>query len=549
MQEPITREEMYLASAAGYDIDIPEPVTRKEFFLAKLAGMDVETPAAFTRREMFIENAANNRSRSVIEPLEITENGTYTAPNGVDGYNPVVVNIPDPTKTLIFEEQEISGFALNETYGYAKVIAPPPFVLVEGKTYYVVWDGETYETTAQAAPAFGSGALCLGNGVPVGASGNGEPFVLGYMASSVAFSAFTDNKESHTVGIWQKVTQEIKLQDITVDENGKYSADSGYDGLGEVTVSVPATEVQLQDKTITENGEYTADAGFDGLGKVTVEVAGSGGLEPGAYYVPYEINPPGNNNFLYFKLNGNMYAIYNNQPQQNTASFDIYKYNSGTWTKIFGSYTFSTSKELPRTFSKIWEFNGKAHFLGSDNKTHYIFDEQNGVVKHKKITDSGDYYLCVCDGKLRATAASDFYSNYVWDESTDTWSAVSDKIGTNNLCLHDGYLYYEKNNIVYKRKDGVTTEVCKLSGWSSYRNIKVENGHIYGISYSSADTYIYLYEGDLSNGETKMISKVKYTFGAFIYSPGYDEPLLYSGGSTQNYYLYCVNFKILIVRE
>ena len=30
----------------------------------------------------------------VIEPLEVTENGTYTAPDGVDGYAPVVVNVP-----------------------------------------------------------------------------------------------------------------------------------------------------------------------------------------------------------------------------------------------------------------------------------------------------------------------------------------------------------------------------------------------------------------------------------------------------------------------
>lgn len=34
---------------------------------------------------------ANNVS--VIEPLEITENGTYTAPDGVDGYSPVTVNV------------------------------------------------------------------------------------------------------------------------------------------------------------------------------------------------------------------------------------------------------------------------------------------------------------------------------------------------------------------------------------------------------------------------------------------------------------------------
>ena len=40
----------------------------------------------------------------------------------------------------------------------------------------------------------------------------------------------------------------------------------------------------LQDKTITENGTYSADSGFDGLGSVTVEVGGSGEDAAGAPY-------------------------------------------------------------------------------------------------------------------------------------------------------------------------------------------------------------------------------------------------------------------------
>lgn len=91
--DPITREEMYLAAAAGYAVEPPEPITRKEVFLAKLAGMDVETPAPFTRRERFIEEAAMAENNAVIEPLQVTENGTYTAPAGVDGYNPVTVDV------------------------------------------------------------------------------------------------------------------------------------------------------------------------------------------------------------------------------------------------------------------------------------------------------------------------------------------------------------------------------------------------------------------------------------------------------------------------
>lgn len=37
--------------------------------------------------------AIGGAAEPVIEPLEVTANGTYTAPAGVDGYNPVTVNV------------------------------------------------------------------------------------------------------------------------------------------------------------------------------------------------------------------------------------------------------------------------------------------------------------------------------------------------------------------------------------------------------------------------------------------------------------------------
>lgn len=67
------------------------------------------------------------------------------------------------------------------------------------------------------------------------------------------------------------------LQDKTITENGEYTADSGYDGLGTVTVNVPETVPRLQEKTATENGEVVPDSGYDGLSKVTVSVTTSGG--------------------------------------------------------------------------------------------------------------------------------------------------------------------------------------------------------------------------------------------------------------------------------
>ena len=42
-------------------------------------------------------------------------------------------------------------------------------------------------------------------------------------------------------------------------------------GFSEITVE--PIDITLQDKEITENGEYTADEQYDGLGKVTVNVS------------------------------------------------------------------------------------------------------------------------------------------------------------------------------------------------------------------------------------------------------------------------------------
>lgn len=73
-------------------------------------------------------------------------------------------------------------------------------------------------------------------------------------------------------------------------------------------------DIRNQDKTITENGQYTADAGYTGLGTVTVNVSGGG--------IPNYIAPKNNVNGVYradntatsFSLNGatdvEQYALY-----------------------------------------------------------------------------------------------------------------------------------------------------------------------------------------------------------------------------------------------
>ena len=94
----------------------------------------------------------------------------------------------------------------------------------------------------------------------------------------------------------------INNQDITVTENGVYTADTGYTGLGTVNVNVPTgTTINNQNITVTENGTYTADAGYTGLGTVEVQVPNpSTGIlsivENGSYnvaeYATAEVNVP-----------------------------------------------------------------------------------------------------------------------------------------------------------------------------------------------------------------------------------------------------------------
>lgn len=69
----------------------------------------------------------------------------------------------------------------------------------------------------------------------------------------------------------------IRNQDKTIAENGSYKADSGYTGLGTVTVAVSQEEPVVEPLEVTENGTYNPPDGVDGYAPVAVNVEASGG--------------------------------------------------------------------------------------------------------------------------------------------------------------------------------------------------------------------------------------------------------------------------------
>lgn len=65
------------------------------------------------------------QSAAVIQSLTATENRTYTAPQGVDGYNPVTVNVPQPTlTTLNASENRTYTAPANTAYNVVNVNVP-----------------------------------------------------------------------------------------------------------------------------------------------------------------------------------------------------------------------------------------------------------------------------------------------------------------------------------------------------------------------------------------------------------------------------------------
>ena len=91
-----SREE-YLLNAIAEDENLEnfESKSREEEFLKRIAlGENVDDLGVKSRKELLLKKISEKGgSGGVIEPLTITENGTYTAPEGVNGYNPVEVNV------------------------------------------------------------------------------------------------------------------------------------------------------------------------------------------------------------------------------------------------------------------------------------------------------------------------------------------------------------------------------------------------------------------------------------------------------------------------
>lgn len=131
----------------------------------------------------------------------------------------------NPAWKNILPKAEVNGFALDSNFGAFSpgFVYPANFTLKSGETYKVSWDGEDRECVAFGFTNQGASIVAIGNGSSLGLSGNGEPFLITYNQTYSNTQLFsTDNKESHTVGIWEKV--------VATSDDVRYVTFMSHDG-------------------------------------------------------------------------------------------------------------------------------------------------------------------------------------------------------------------------------------------------------------------------------------------------------------------------------
>jgi hypothetical protein len=74
-------------------------------------SLKLKTAGKYCDRDIIVTaEGGTTPSEPIIEALDITENGTYTAADGVDGYSPITVNVSGGTNT---ESEEVAALLSN----------------------------------------------------------------------------------------------------------------------------------------------------------------------------------------------------------------------------------------------------------------------------------------------------------------------------------------------------------------------------------------------------------------------------------------------------
>ena len=134
---------------------------------------------------------------------------------------------PKYIKDMYYEES-IELFNIeNAEFTNGQYTCETPFIITDGNTYIVNWDGTEYICVAYTF----EGIPSIGNTSDFGGKGNGEPFVIAYNSATneTGIGAYGDSTTPHTFSVVENIVH-------TIDH--KYIKDMYYDNGSTTTVLV-----------------------------------------------------------------------------------------------------------------------------------------------------------------------------------------------------------------------------------------------------------------------------------------------------------------------
>lgn len=117
-----------------------------------------------------------------------------------------------------------------------------------------------------------NGKTAYVNGIKITGTLKDKTLTTKNITANGTYNALSDNADGYSNVVVNVPGETINNQDKTIVSNGEYTADTGYTGLGTITVNVPSS-INNQNKTVTPSTSQqtiNADNGYSGLGTVTV---------------------------------------------------------------------------------------------------------------------------------------------------------------------------------------------------------------------------------------------------------------------------------------
>lgn len=205
------------------------PITREEMFLAKAAGQNVPALTPITRVELFLQNLIDH-----IKSIGSGGGGTggggaqpdWNAAEGEPGH---VLNRPfysEFTESVILPECNIEWDEDGSVINTSEI---PLFNLTPGNEYTVNWNGVHYKCIATGKQIDGNSVAFIGDigFVETGTPVTGEPFIIGTLEGNMELAPI-DGSTSVTLSIICMVETVHPLPEKYLPQNGMLYGDSNH---------------------------------------------------------------------------------------------------------------------------------------------------------------------------------------------------------------------------------------------------------------------------------------------------------------------------------